>query len=138
MSGSRRGRRHGWERERWKERQEREKKERKRDRDGREKDIETGAGEREIGRETGVGRERERERERQGEREEITNTKKFMEFYLVVPYSAERSEVRQWIVAQKVSCYNPLSCFNPVTREKVGKKKIERERWAGKERERYN
>ena len=48
-------------------------------------------GEIEIGRETGVG-ERERERERQGrkrrsdrgEREKITNTKKFTEFYLVV------------------------------------------------------
>ena len=46
MSGSRRGRRHGWEREGWKEIQEREKKDRKRDRDGRER-------EREIGRETG-------------------------------------------------------------------------------------
>ena len=32
MSGSRRGRRQGWERERWKERQEREKKERERSR----------------------------------------------------------------------------------------------------------
>ena len=45
-----------------------------------------GMGERNIereterGRETGVG---ERERDR-GEREQITNTKKFMEFYLVV------------------------------------------------------
>ena len=48
--------------------------EKREDRDGREKDRETGAGEREIGRETGVGRERERDR---GEREEITNTKKF-------------------------------------------------------------
>ena len=26
-----------------------------------------------------------------------------------------------------LSCYNPLSYFNPVTRDKVGKKKIERE-----------
>ena len=131
MSGSRRGRRHGWERERWKERHEREKKERKRDRDGREKDREAGAGERDIGREIGVG-EREREtggkiRRDRGEREKITSTKKFMEFYLVVLYSAERSEARQWIVARQVTCYNPLSCFNPVTREKMGKKKIERE-----------
>ena len=78
--------------------------------------------EREIGRETGVG-----ERER-GEREKITNTNKFMELYLVVLHSAERSEARQ------VSCYNPLSYFNPVTRDKVGKKKIERE--TGWERER--
>ena len=124
MSGSRRGRRHGWERERWKERQEREKKERKRDRYGREKDRETGTGERDIDRETGVG---ERQRDR-GEREKITNTKKFMEFYLVVLYSAERSEALQ------VSCYNPLSFFNPVTRDKVGKKIIERE--TGWERER--
>ena len=53
----------------------------------------------------------ERERER-GEREKITNTNKFMELYLV---------------ARQVSCYNPLSYFNPVTRDKVGKKKIERE-----------
>ena len=79
--------------------------------------------EREIGRETGVG---ERERER-GEREKIANTKKFMELYLVVLHSAERSEARQWIVARQVSCYNP------VTRDKVGKKKIERE--TGWERE---
>ena len=56
MSGSRRGRRHGWEREGWKERQERKKKKRER---------KTGMGERkiEIGRETGVG-EREREKEK--------------------------------------------------------------------------
>ena len=63
---------------------------------------------------TGVGeRERERERETErpgrkrrsdrGEREKITNTKKFMEFYLVVLHSAERSEARH------------VSCFNPVT-----------------------
>ena len=50
-----------------------------------------------------------------------------MEFYFVVLHSAERSEARQ------VSCYNPLSCFNPVTRDKVRKKKIERE--TGWERE---
>ena len=56
-----------------------------------------------------------------------------MQFYLVVLYSAERSEARQWIVARQVSCYNPLSFFNPVTRDKVGKKKIERE--TGWERE---
>ena len=91
---------------------------------------------RNIGRETGVGeRERGRERERdRREREKITNTKKFMEFYLVVIYSAERSEARQWIVARQVTCYNPLSCFSPVTRDKVGKKMIERE--TGWERER--
>ena len=78
------------------------------------------------------------ERERQtdsGEREKITNTKKFMELYLVL-YSAERSEARQWIVARQVTCYNPLSCFNPVTRDKVGKKKIERETGWERERER--
>ena len=62
MSGSMRGRRQGWERERWKERQEREKKEIKRDRDGREKDRETGAG------------EREKDRDR-GEREGVTGEK---------------------------------------------------------------
>ena len=56
-----------------------------------------------------------------------------MGFYLVILYSAERSEARQWIVARQVSFYNPLSCFNPVTRDKVGKKKIERE--TGWERE---
>ena len=75
-----------------------------RDNSGRERD-------REIGRETGVGeiqgrkRERERdkgEKERQGgEREKITNTKKFMEFYLVVLHSVLRSEARQWIVHDK-------------------------------------
>ena len=98
-----------------------EKKERKRDRDGREKDRETGAGEREIGRETGWEKEKEGGRKRRsdrGEREKITNTKKFMESYFVVLYSAERSKARQWIVARQVSCYNP------VTRDKVGKKKI--------------
>ena len=99
------------------------------DRDGREKDRGTGAGEREIGRETGWEREREGKKRwsDRGEREKIRNTKKFMEFHLVVLHSAERSEARQWIVARQVSCYNPLSCFNPVTRDKVGKKKIERE-----------
>ena len=71
MSGSRRGRRHGWERERWKERQSGRKKERKRDRDGREKDRETGAG--------------ERKRRSDGENEKkLQKQKKFMEFYLVV------------------------------------------------------
>ena len=90
-------------------------------------------GEREIG--MGKEKEREREKERQGwerkierdnsgrerqgrkreEKEKIINTKKFMEFYLVVLHSAERSEARQWILARQVSCYNPLSCFNPVT-----------------------
>ena len=53
-----------------------------------------------------------------------------MEFHLVVLHSAERGEARQ------VSCYNPLSCFNPVTRDKVGKKKIERETGWERERER--
>ena len=83
-------------------------------------------------------RERQRERQRQGEkrsdrgeREKMTNTKIFMEFYLVVLHSAERSEARQ------VSCFNPLSCFNPVTRDKAGKKKIERETGWERERERY-
>ena len=74
MSGNRRGRRHGWERERWKKIHEREKKERKRDRDRRKKDRETGAGERDIGRETGVGRERERER--QGRKRKKLQTQK--------------------------------------------------------------
>ena len=124
MSGSKRGRRHGLERERWKERQEREKKERKRDRDGREKDRDRSGREREIGRETGENEKK------------ITKTKKFMEFYLVVLYPADRSEARQWIVARQVSCYNPLSCFNTVTRDKVGKKKIERETGWERERER--
>ena len=66
-----------------------------------EREGETGEKERE--------REIEREREREGRKKKITNTKKFMEFYLVVLHSAEQSEARQ------VSCYNPLSCFNPVT-----------------------
>ena len=111
MSGSRRGRRQGWERERWKERQEREKKERRRDRDGRKKDRETGAGEREIGRETGVGERGEKEKKLQTQ----TNSWNFI-----------------------LSCYNPLSYFNPVTRDKVGKKKIERETGWEREREKYN
>ena len=100
------------------------------DRDGREKDRETGAGEREVGRETGWERERGKRDGVTGKKEkEIRNTKKFMEFHLVVLHSAERSEARQ------VSCYNPLSCFNPVTRDKVGKKKIEREMgWRERER----
>ena len=72
--------------------------------------------------------------EREREREKITNTNKFMGLYLVVLHSAERSDARQWIVARQVSCYDPLSYFNPVTRDKVGKKKIERE--TGWERER--
>ena len=58
-----------------------------------------------------------------------------MEFYLVVLHSAERSEARQWIVARQVSYFNPLSCFNPVTRDKVGKKK-DRKRDGLGERER--
>ena len=60
-------------------------------------------------RETGIGRERERKRN--------FKYKKIMEFYLVVVHSAERSEARHWIVfvVRQVSCYNPLSCFNPVT-----------------------
>ena len=63
-----------------------------------------------------------------GEKEKKLETQKnFMEFHLVVLHSAERSEARQWIVARQMSCYNALSCFNPVTRDKVGKKKIERE-----------
>ena len=78
--------------------------ERKRNRDGREKDRKRDRSRRET--ETERGRERERDR---GEREKITNTKRFLEFYLVVLHSAERSE------AQLLSCYNPLSCFNPVT-----------------------
>ena len=83
MNGSRRGRRKGWERER-----ETGAGERMSDRDGRKIERETGAVERQR---QGVG---ERERE---EREKITNTKKFKEFYLVVLHSAERSEARQWI-----------------------------------------
>ena len=66
MSGSRRGRSQRWERERWK------------DRSGRE-----------------IGRETERERERRsdrGEREKITNTKEFMEFYLVVLQSGYQTD----------------------------------------------
>ena len=67
--------------------------------------------EREIGRETGVG-ERERQgrkrRSDRGEREKITNTKKVMQFYLVVLYSAERSEARQWIVHDK--CRATIHC----------------------------
>ena len=44
--------------------------------------------EREIGRETGV-RETERKNDR-GEREKITNTKEFMQFYLVLLQSGYR------------------------------------------------
>ena len=51
--------------------------------------------------------ERERERER-GEREKNYKHKQI-------------HGTLSW------SCYNPLSYFNPVTRDKVGKKKIERE-----------
>ena len=105
-----------------------------------ERKIEREEWEREIGRETGVGererqreRERERERERQGRKKKNYKHKKIMQFYLVL-YSAERSEARQWIVVRQVTCYNPLSFFNPVTRDKVGKKMIERE--TGWERER--
>ena len=76
--------------------------------------------EKEIGRDRGG-------RERQGRKRKNYKHKKFMEFYLVVLYCAERSEARQWIVARH------LSCFNPVTRDKVGKEKIERE--TGWERE---
>ena len=84
MSGIRRGRRHGWERERWKERQEREKKKRERETGMGEKHRERGAGEREIGREigreTGVG-EKERDRDRgekgvTGEKEKKLQTQK--------------------------------------------------------------
>ena len=78
MSGSRRGRRHGWERER--QRQEREKKKREREIEMGERKIETGAGERDRQRDRG-GRERERERDR-GEREKITNTKNSCNFIL--------------------------------------------------------
>ena len=53
--------------------------------------------------------EKERERDT-GEKEKNYKHRKFMEFYLVVLHSAERSEARQ------VSCYSLLSCFNPVTR----------------------
>ena len=70
--------------------------------------------EREIGTETGVG-ERERRSDR-GEREKITNTKNSWNFNLL--------------------------CFNPITRDEVGKKEIEREmgweRERERERERYN
>ena len=59
------------------------------------------------------GRERERPGRKRmsdrGEREEITNTKKFMEFYLVVLHSVLRSEARLWIVARQVSCFNPVT-----------------------------
>ena len=58
--------------------------------------------------------ERERKREREGRKKKITNTKKFMEFYLVVLHSAERSEALQWIVARQVSCFNPVTqCTMP-------------------------
>ena len=86
--------------------------------------------------------ERERERDRgesEGvieEKEKKLQTQKFMEFYLIVLHSSERSEARQWIVARQMSCYNPLTCFNPVTRDKVGKK--DRKRDGLGERERYN
>ena len=60
-----------------------------------------------------IGRDRVGERERnRGEREKITNRKNSWNFI--------------------------LSCFNPVTRDKVGKKKIERETGWERERERYN
>ena len=63
------------------------------DRDGREKDRETGAGEREIGRETVWERERGKRDGVTWEKEKkIRNTKKFMEFHLVILHSTERSE----------------------------------------------
>ena len=110
ISGRRRGRRQGWEKEKKRETGMGEK-DRKRGKSGRERKIgrETGVGarEREIqGRkrerqgETGEreseiqgrkrGRDGEKERDRQwrkregGRKKKITNTKKFMEFYLVV------------------------------------------------------
>ena len=81
-----------------------------------ERQIQLRKRERETGRkserDTGE-RERQGERERDGEeRENITKTKKFMEYYLVVLHSVLRSEARQ--VSR--SCYNPLTCFNPATR----------------------
>ena len=76
MSGRRRGKRQGWERE--KQGWEKEKKKRERERQGWERKIER-VREREIGREMGVGErdigERERDREIQGEREEETGEK---------------------------------------------------------------
>ena len=97
------------EREREREREPQKKRgmvgERRRDRDEREKDRKRDRSGREIVRETGVG---EREREI-GEKEKITDTKKFMGFYLVVLYSAERSKARQWIAARQVSCFSPVT-----------------------------
>ena len=81
----------------------------------RQSERETGEKERERDRETETEREIEKERERGEKKYYYYKHKKFMEFYLVVLHSAERSEARQWIVARQVSSYNPLSCFNPVT-----------------------
>ena len=60
---------------------------------------ETGAGEKGIGRETGVV---ERERDR-GEIEGVTGEKK------------KKLQTRKNSWNFILSCYNPLSCFNPVT-----------------------
>ena len=91
----------------------------RRERDARQRERERERVQRERERERQVQKEREREREReigQKEHTEIRNTEENeMEFYLVVLHSAERREARQWIVARQVSCYNLLSCFNPVT-----------------------
>ena len=101
--------------------------ERERDTGEKEREIQGINRERYMGRKRGRDRGRERERDR-GERKKTTNTKKFMEFYLLVLHSAKRSEARQWIVARQVSCYNPLSCFNPVTdREGVSERERKRE-----------
>ena len=51
-------------------------------------------------------------KKREGRKKKIINTKKFMEFYLVVLHSAERNEARQWIVARQVSCFNPVTLKN--------------------------
>ena len=83
---------------------------RERERQGWERKIEreARAGEREIYVERqGWERERYRGERESGERyreREREKEKKFMEFYLVVLHSAERSEARQWIVARQVLC----------------------------------
>ena len=103
----------------------------------REKDRETGAGDREIGRETGVW-----EREGGGEREGVTGEKEkklqtqnnswnlFLSCFTL--QSGVKHDSAQLIAARQVSC------FNPVTRDKAGKKRTERETGWERERERYN
>ena len=93
MSGSRRGKRQGWDRERWKERQEREKKERERKREDR-------------------GRKRRSDR---GEREKNYKHKQ-IHGILSCRASLRRTERRE---ARQVSYYNPVTGYGLEERKNI-------------------